>query len=140
MISIGAMYGGPEHEGSAIDKIITAAMNAAMAARGDWTEGTSPGVNVVFYVSGSVVTHHGPEKIEAARYSRKQRLLLVAVPMPPDVADAGGSIEFIVHALRQANGIAAEIFAKKGTEPVDAARAEAIVTEVEATLRSQIDR
>jgi hypothetical protein len=109
-------------------------MQAASNVRGDWSEGSAPGVNVVFYVPGSVAQYENLTKIEASRFSRKQKLLLVAVPVPKEVAQAGGSIDFVIAALHQANAIAAEVFAKKGSDPFDLAKAEAIVGRVKEAL------
>jgi hypothetical protein len=137
MISIGGHYNGPELEGSAIDLLIRSAAKAVKRFRGDDYEAHSvPAVNVVFYVPGSLGAE-GPTKIEAARFSRKQKLLLVAVPVPRDVAEAGGSIEFVIDALHRANAIATEVFAKKGVGAFDLAKAEALVEKVRQTLAAQ---
>jgi hypothetical protein len=36
-----------------------------------------------------------------------KKLLLVVVPVPREVADSGGSVEFVIGVLHQANAIAA---------------------------------
>lgn len=137
MISIGGHYNGPELEGSPIDRLIGAAMKAAKSVRGENYESHSaPAVNVVFYVPGSLGTE-GPSKLEAARFSRKEKLLLVAVPVPKDVAQKGGSVDFVIGALHEANAIAADVFAKKGTEPFDRAKADALVENVKQSLIAQ---
>ncbi len=100
-------------------------------------DGDAPALNVVFYVPGSILAFDDLKQIEAARYSRKKKLLLVAVPVPRDVAASDGSVEFVIGALRKANAIAAEVFAKKGKEPYDLAKAEWLVDQVEASLRAQ---
>jgi hypothetical protein len=105
--------------------------------RADWQPGISPGLNVVFYVPGSLGDFSNVTKIAAGRFSRKQKLLLVEVPVPRDVAESGGSVEFVIDALRQAIVIAAEVFARKGHEPFDPARANAIVDRVNHTLRAR---
>ncbi|MCX5677327.1 MAG: hypothetical protein NTX87_20275 [Planctomycetota bacterium] len=112
-------------------------MKACKQIRGDWVEGSAPAVNVVFYVPGSLDTYGSLGQIEAARFSRKKKLLLVAVPVPPEVAQAGGSVEFVIDALHKANAIATEVFAHKGTEPFDLAKAEAIVEKVRESLAPQ---
>jgi len=137
MISIGGHFRGPELEGSPIDKLIGAAMIAVEAARSKGYEAhATPAVNVVFYVPGSLGGFDIP-KIEASRFSRKKKLVLVAVPVPPEVAQAGGSVEFIIDALHKANAIAADVFARKGKEPFDLARAEATVEKVKQLLLTQ---
>jgi len=134
MITIGAYFGGPELHDSPIQLLIRSAMKAAKQIRGDWTEGSYAAVNTVFYVPGSLDTYGGLKQIEPARFSRKQKLLLVAVPVPESVAAAGGSVEFVIDALHKANAIAADVFAKKGSEPFDLAKAEAIVEKVKDAL------
>jgi hypothetical protein len=137
MITIGAYFGEGGQQDLPIGVMIRSAMNAAANARGDWTEGSAPAVNVVFYVPGSVAQYESLTQIEASRFSRKQKLLLVAVPVPKEVADAGGSIDFVIDALHKANAIAAEVFAKKGSESFDLAGAEAIVERVREALVAQ---
>jgi hypothetical protein len=137
MISIGADFGGPKMGESPLGLIIRSAMNAAANVRGDWAEGSAPGVNVVFYVPGSVAQYENLTKVEASRFSRKQKLLLVAVPVPKEIENDGGSVEFVIDALHKANAIAADVFAKKGSEPFDLAKAEAIVERVKEALVAQ---
>ena len=137
MISIGGHYNGPELEGSPVDLLIRSAAKAIKQFRGDDYEAHGvPAVNVVFYVPGSLGAE-GPTKIEAARFSRKQKLLLVAVPVPRDVAEAGGSVAFVIGALRQAVAIAAEVFAGKKVGTFDRAGAEALIEKVRAALAAQ---
>jgi hypothetical protein len=137
MISIGAHYSGPELEGSRINELIRAAMISVESARGKGYEAhSSPAVNVVFYVPGSLGGFEIP-RIEASRFSRKKKLVLVAVPVPPEVAQAGGSVEFVVDALHKAVAIAAEVFAGKGAEPLDLAKAETILEKVRQALLAQ---
>lgn len=154
MIGIGEHYGGPEV--TRIEQLFRATAGALSDARGPWVgtddfgrcdpvpesgpyfkDGDAPAVNVVFFVPGSINSFDDLKQIEAARYSRKKKLLLVAVPVPRAVAASGGSVEFVIGALRRANAIAAEVFAKKGSEPYNTAEAERIVSEVENRLRDQ---
>ena len=157
MISIGGYYKGPELSNSSIKRLLQVAMKALEAARGPWVgsddfgpcddkprsgpyfeKGSAPAVNVVFYVPGSL-GKEGPDKVEAARFSRKQKLLLVAVPVPPEMVESDAAAGFVIDALRQANQIAAETFAKKGKdiEPFDLKQADAIVDKVERSLADQ---
>ena len=99
--------------------------------------GSAPAVNVIFYVPGSLIGYDDLKKIEPARFSRKQKLLLVAVPVPKDVAESGGSIDFVIDALHKANAIAAEVFAKKGVGAFDLAKAEMLVEKVREALAAQ---
>ena len=133
MISIGMNLGGPEQ--LPIEKLLRTTMKAVQSARGEGYESHRlPSVNVVFYVPGSISDYADLKKIEAARFSRKQKLLLVAVPVPKEEVESGGSVEFVIDSLHQANTIAVETFARKGDEPFDLARAEAIVDQVERSL------
>ena len=154
MISIGVNLGGPEQ--LRIDELLRATMRSLSAVRGSWVggddfepgkprpasgpffeKGSSPAVNVIFYVPGSLLGYDDLKKIEAVRFSRKQKLLLVAVPVPKEEVETGGSIDFVIGALHEANRIAAETFAGKGTEPFDLERAEAIVEKVKQALVDQ---
>ena len=133
MISIGAHYGGPELAKTSIKRAILCAMNAVEFVRGDWAEGSAPEVNTVFYVPGSC-SMAVPERIEAARLSRKQKLLLVAVPVPPEMIKSDKSLGFVIDALHRANAIAGEVFAKKKVGPFDLGKADAIVERARAEI------
>jgi len=155
MISIGAHFRGPELSGSRIKQLLMAAMRALKKERGPlvgtddfgpcdprptsgpYVElGAAPEVNVVFYVPGSLGDFDIP-KIEASRFSRKQKKLLVAVPVPKEEAESGGSVEFVIDALHQANRIAAETFARKRAGEFDLARADAIAEKIRQSLIAQ---
>ena len=138
MIYIGGHYRGPELKDSSIWKMLAIAMRAVKAGRSDFRKGSCPAVNVVFYVPGSLGDFDIP-KIEASRFSRKQKLLLVAVPVPREVAQAGGSVEFVIGALRQAVAIAAEVFAGKNVGTFDSAKAEALIEKVRQALMARQD-
>ena len=137
MVTVGAYFGGPELQKSAIQSLICSAMEAVDQVFGEWNEGSAPAVNVVFYVPGSLDAYGGLKQIEAARFSRKQRLLLVAVPVPKEVAAVGGSVEFVTDALRKATTIAAEVFARKGIGPFDLVKAQVGVESVRHALLAQ---
>jgi hypothetical protein len=94
-------------------------------------------VNVVFYVPGSLSDFPLITKIAAGRFSRKRKLLLVEVPVPRHVAESGGSVEFVIDALHQANAIAADVFERKGVVEFNLKRAEAIVEKVKQGLAAQ---
>ena len=156
MITIGVNFGGPEQHGSPIYKLLNAAGMAITKERGAWVgtddfgpcdprptsgryfeAGSAPAVNVIFYVPGSLISYDELKKIEASRFSRKQKLLLVAVPVPKAVAQSGGSVAFVIDALHQANALAAEVFARKGVGEFDLAKAETLVEKVKETLVAQ---
>ena len=134
MISIGCGFGGPGLSQAAIGKLLLAASRLVEEYRGNYAEGSIPEVNVVFYIPGPVANFPPLDAPRAGRFSRKRKLLLVEVYVPRDVAEAGGSVEFVTNSLRRANAIAAEVFARKGTEPFDPARANAIVDRVSEAL------
>ena len=128
MITIGAEYFGPELGHSPIDKLMTATMQAAQDVCGGYPEeGTLvPWVNVVFYVPGSCGDYGIQQEIKAGRLSRKRKLLLVAV-LVSEAVKAAPSLDYAIDILRRACTIAAEVFASKGIEGFDLAKAEAIV-------------
>jgi len=155
MISLGAHFRGPELDGAKLGRLIRATMMAvericgpcigpddfgpagSPPETGPYFElGVAPAVNVVFYVSGSLGDFDIPE-IKASRFSRKDKLALVAVPVTRDQVASGGSVEFVIEALHEANRIAAVVFARKSTELFDLERAEAIVCEVRRLLVDQ---
>lgn len=155
MISLGAHFRGPELSGLNLGRLIQASMKAVEDICGpcvgadDYGPGSSPPesgpyvevgvaplVNVVFYVPGSLGDFDIP-KIEASRFSRKNKLLLVAVPVSREEVASGGSVEFVIGALLEANRIAAETFSRKTAETFELARADAIVGQVRQSLIEQ---
>ena len=79
----------------------------------DW-DGKIPAMNLVFYVAGSVSQHEHLKGIEAARFSRKNQMLLVTSLVPADVLqDMTKARKFIFDAIREASKIASDVFAKK---------------------------
>lgn len=129
MIGLGAIYNGPDLEGSLIEKSLRATSKALKAIRGDWTEGDVPRVIVVWVVPGSL----GEVNFTGQRitlFSKKKKLLQIEAAMPKEVVDAGGSIDFVIDALHKAAATAAEVFARKGPEPFDLAKAETIIEKV----------
>ena len=133
MITLGAQFGGPEQNGSPIDVAILSVMDAVRDARGERNKGAAPAVNVVLYIPGSCGIA-APTKIEAARFSRKQKLLLVAVPVPSEMINSSCALDFVISALHQANAIAADVFAKKNVGTFDLAAADAIVEKAKAEI------
>jgi hypothetical protein len=140
MITTGTHLGGPEQITAAfneVDRQISKAVAELLGGDVDEWEGSIPGVNVVFYVPGSVMDHASITKIEAARFSRKRKLLLVNVPVPPDIIlNREKSLAFIVDALHKANAIAGEVFSQKGSEPFDLQKADAIVEQARNVVTS----
>ena len=152
MISIGTQYNGPELSHAAIRKAFLLVSVAIRQECGPWVGtddfgpcgqrptsgrffeiGAMPAVNVVFYVPGSIATVM-PTKIEPARFSRKQKLLLVAVPVPPEMVNSSGALDFVMDSLHKANAIAAEVFAKKNVGIFDLARADELVEKARAEI------
>jgi hypothetical protein len=135
MISTGVFYGGREHEKSGIERLLRGVGSAVVAVRGDcdFESGRFPTVNVVFYVSGSLVQYDLSE-IEVGRFSRKRKKVMIAVPVPQEVAETGGPLDFVIDALRKAVTMAAEVFARRKISDFDLTRAQAIVEQVKRTL------
>jgi hypothetical protein len=131
LITLGAKFGGPEHDDFAFDHAWMAVANALTLMYGlkytEW-QGKVSGVNVIFHVAGSVVGKSMIPPFGPARFLSKKRLLLVDVPVPDDIIhDFDKSFSFLVDALHKANHVAAEVYTKKGSEPFDLARAETLV-------------
>lgn len=134
MISIGCVMGGPEF--ASVTEIIRDASRLIIVevGPGEALFGT-PMINAIFYVSGSVVRYDDHTMIEAGRYSRKKKLLIVAVPVPAAQEGYDGTVDYVVGALRTAIQIGADVLAKKCDEPFDREGAMAVIDRVEAGLR-----
>ena len=113
MISIGSIFSGPELKESAIDTAIKRLTKAAIDVRGDFVLGQHPSVNVVFHVPGSL-GGPGSEYIQTGKFSRKQQLLLVAVPVPDTEVSNDQVMDFLIDSLKSANAVAFDFFRNKG--------------------------
>jgi len=135
MIHIGAVYGGPELEGSAAYRTISAVRRALEELRGPFEDGTGPATNVVFFVPGSL---DSPDWSGArdARFSRKRQLLMVQVAIPANLVGSPDLRAFLVRALHDSNAIAVEVFRKKGFQ-FPLSDAECLVDKVRQRLESQ---
>jgi hypothetical protein len=115
MISIGCVYRGPELEGSYTFRVLGALMNAAIDCRGSFEVGKSPGINVVFYVPGSLGAPDW-EGIRDAKFSPKRQYLMVQVAVPEELVNSPGLTDFAIESLRGANAVAFEFFRVRGLE------------------------
>jgi hypothetical protein len=116
MILIGAHHGGPELRDTPIERAITAAMRAAIAARGSYVEGSVPAVNVVFCTPGSIVGRPDWEHGRVGKYSAKSKLVLVQVAVPADVVESEAALDFVIRELHGANALAFEFYRQKKME------------------------
>jgi hypothetical protein len=116
MILIGAHHGGPELDGTPIDKAIMAAMRAAIEARGAYKEGSVPAVNIVFCTPGSIVGRPDWDHGRVAKYSAKSKLVLVQVAVPQEVVASGAALDFVIAELHGANALAFEFYRQKGIQ------------------------
>jgi hypothetical protein len=139
MITIGAHYRGPEFEGALLDKLVMATAQGANAVCGRWPEGgIAPWINVVFYVPGSLGGFGDHPEIKAGRFSRKQKLFLVAV-LVSEEAKAAPTVEYVVDILHRSCKLGAEVFAQKGIEGFELVKAEAVVDKMKDLIRQKFD-
>ncbi|QKM44069.1 hypothetical protein HI792_15935 [Ralstonia solanacearum] len=131
MISIGAVYLGPEHQGSEAHATITSAIEILKALR-DPGDAVTPLVNAVFVVKGS----QGAADFDYPQYG-EQSPTKVVVQLPVKVTGLSGQelIDEVVDGLRGANAMAFEYFRQRG-EVFRLRDAEALVTQLAANLRA----
>ena len=98
MISIGAVFRGPELRDSRIDRAIKAVGKTAEMLRGEFEFGNSPAINVVFYVPGSTGSLDW-EGMRDSKFSRQQQLLMVQVAVPDEIAQSTTPSMFVVESL-----------------------------------------
>lgn len=135
MISIGAVYSGPELRGSHADRTIKALRTILFELVGSFeVGGASPGVNVVFCVPGSL---GGPdwEWLREAKFSRQKKLILVQVAVPVELVNSSELKEFVVRSLHGANAIAFDTFDEKGLK-FPLREAEELVRQIKDRLAS----
>jgi len=137
MISIGAVFGGPELRDSAIDIAIRSAQKAIFDARGEFCSGGIPSINVVFHVSGSL-SKPDWDGLRDAKFSKKQLLLMVQVAVPEDMNYNDKVIDYVVKSLRGANAIAFEFYRQKNMD-YPLREAEKLVSEIKERLIERKD-
>ena len=133
MISIGIHLKGPELSKSPIDQALTAALNVAIDARGEFRVGEEPAVNVVFLVPGSLGSADF-DYLREGKFSAKDKLLLVEVPIPQKAMNSESITAFIIDALHGANAVAFDFFRRRGKEQFALEKAEAIVKQIQSAL------
>ena len=112
MITIGAVYSGPELEGGAFNKLISSVAKVATKVCGPSETFVGPAVNVIFCVAGSLGKpdwDHG----RITKYSPKRKLLLVQVAVPPEVVSSRSALDFVILELHGANALAFEFYRQK---------------------------
>jgi len=113
MISIGAVYHGPELQGSEVNRLIMRTSKVlkelGAAAKGD----TGPWVNAVFVVSGSLdkVDFEG---LEFGDYSKKDKGVVVKIAVSESQIKRGDLASYLIQSLHGANAMAFEFFRQKG--------------------------
>jgi hypothetical protein len=115
MISIGAVFHGPELRDSQIDRLIMAASKALKELRDPLKTGDTPWVNAVFVVSGSL-DEVDFEGLEYGDYSKKRKGVVVKIAVPKKVIQANELEKFVVNSLQGANAMAFEFFRQRGEE------------------------
>jgi len=132
MISIGAVFNGPELKGSALSKKLMETSAAIKDLRGSLDDGIRPWVNAVFVVPGSLGSpgFHG---LIYGEYSKKNKGVVVQIAVPIDILSLEDPSSFIIEGLRGANAMAFHFFQEKG-EDFPLAEAEFVVTKVQQRL------
>jgi hypothetical protein len=112
MISIGAVYHGPELLGSEINRLIIKASTILKELRGPLKTGETPWVNVVFVVSGSLADVDF-EGLQYGQYSKSGNGVVVMVSVPTKVLRTSDLAKFVIESLQGANAMAFEFFRQK---------------------------
>ena len=135
MITIGADYFGPELRDSKLFDVLSATMKATVDARGDFEFGSTPAVNVVFHVPGSL---GGPDwrGSRDGTFSRKEKMLMVQVAVPEELISSDAAIDFIIESLRGANAIAFDSYEEHGLQ-FPLREAEALVSRIEELVKGE---
>jgi hypothetical protein len=129
MISIGAIYRGPELRESPFCAKLSDASVALRSLRDPSFKGRVPWVNAVFIVAGSL----GDADFRGTAYgdySKKDKGVVVQIAVPAEIAKSADPVPFIIDGLRSANAMAFEFFRQKGEE-FPLREAEALVSKIE---------
>ena len=113
-LSLGAVYGGPEHDKTSPSAArITRLMKRMAELQGDSAVGTGTGgsLNVVFHVPGSLIK---PDYmgVRTAKFSRKNKMLMVQVAIPDELLRSPNLEGFLVASIREAVCLARPVFDK----------------------------
>lgn len=133
MISVGAVYRGPELKGAPINKVLMEVSAAIKDLRGSPREAVLPWVNAVFVVPGSLGAT-GFRGLEFGDFSPTTKGLVVRIAVPTQAAQSGDPRQYIVDALHGVNAMAFEFFRQKGDD-FALSEAEQLVRDVASRLR-----
>ena len=115
MITIGAVFKGPELKDGPACQVICRLLQAAVRLRGSFVIGSAPAISVVYHVPGSLGKPDFDE-MQDARFSRKQQLLMIEVPVPENELNSDSLGSYLVDQLHGANAIAFHYFHDRGME------------------------
>ena len=113
MISIGAVYRGPELRGADANRQIMAMTKVLNEIRGPLELGKEPLVNAVFVVPGSLGMADF-EGLQFGEYSKKDKAVVVQVAVPAVAVSRAQFTAFLIESLHGANAMAFEFFRQKG--------------------------
>lgn len=137
MIFLGAIYSGPELEGSHFWRIESAVMTAFSIARGDFKEGDAPSYNIVFCVPGSLGEPDWTD-LRQVRYSKKNKMILLHAAVPREVVASDNAFDYMISTLREANDAAYRFFKHKGMH-FDKDKADGLVVEATRLAKERLD-
>ena len=113
MISIGAVYHGPELQGSEVNRLIMRTSRTLKELGAAPKSDGKPWVNAVFVVSGSL-DQVDFEGLEFGDYSKKDKGVVVKIAVSESVIKQGDISLFLTESLHGANAMAFEFFRQKG--------------------------
>jgi hypothetical protein len=133
MIAIGEHYRGPEHRDSRISTALDKAGAVVRKLRPkNYANGTTPWVNPVFIVAGSLGTPDFSD-VRLGHYSKDEKGIVIEVAIPQTVVDSDNLRDPIVRGLQMANALAFHFFEEKGLD-FPLREAEALVAQVGIAL------
>ena len=136
MISIGAVYGGPEHMGSKIKNYISKVMCEFSDIHILPKYKNKPSINVVFFLYGSI-TEPDWDGVRDGKFSRKEKCLMLQAALPKEAVSCDDPIPFLEDALHGANAIAFHYFDEEAGMDYDLREAERLVSEVIEKVKNQ---
>lgn len=136
MISIGAVYHGPELQGSEVNRLVMQASKALKELGAAPKSDGKPWVNAVFVFPGSLdqVDFDG---LAFGDYSKKHKGVVVKIAVSEGAIRRGEFASYLIESLHGANAMAFEFFRQKG-ENFPLREAEDLV--VKTAKRLHVDR
>jgi hypothetical protein len=132
-ISISGYYGGPELAESAVSTSIRKIGLLIQSKCPSYLDETGAGINIVFCVAGSLLSHPDWEGVQIGKFSKKRKLLQIDAAVPEKMVSSDNIGPFLCELMRQ-GVIEAKPIYEKAKIPFDADAFTKFIDDIEREL------